>query len=170
MSVETIQERLSRVDFVEDWSNIAVSWGMSKKMAAIHAYLLTASDLVSAEELQENLDISRGCISTNLGTLLTYGFVRKSPGKDRKDYYEASKNTFDILQKTIAYRREKELTPLISMLEKYCPSHMEKELPKESLDMICDFRHYAMKSDKFLSNLESYSESIFVRSFLRMIK
>lgn len=149
---------------------IAVSWGMSKKMAAIHAYLLTAERLVTTDELMTELDISKGCVSTNLGLLVQYGFVQKAEEHNRRDYYSATKNTYTILQKVIAYRREKELTPLLQMLEHYCPSQMENEIPKESLEMICDIRHYAMKSDKFLSSLEHKPESVFVRSFLRMIK
>ncbi len=170
MSAEVTKKPCTRKNFIEDWSNIAVSWGMSKKMAAIHAYLLTADKYVTSDELMNELGISRGCVSTNLSQLVKYGFVQKADDQQRRDYYTATKNTFTILQRVIAYRREKELTPLIQMLEHYCPSQMENEMPKESLEMICDFRHYAMKSDKFLSSLESKSESVFVRSFLRMIK
>lgn len=170
MSAEVTKKSCTRKNFIKDWSQIAVSWGMSKKMAAIHAFLLTADHFVTSDELMQELDISRGCISTNLGQLVKYGFVQKADEQHRRDYYRATKNTFIILQRVIAYRREKELTPLLEMLEHYCPSQMEGEIPKESLDMICDFRHYAMKSDKFLSSLESKSESVFVRSFLQMIK
>lgn len=170
MSVEVTKKPSTRKSFIEDWSEIAVSWGMSKKMAAIHAFLLTTDQLVTSDELMKGLNISRGCVSTNLSQLVKYGFVQKAEENQRRDYYSATKNTFTILQNAIAYRREKELAPLLQMLEHYCPSHMEDEMPKESLDMICDIRHYAMKSDKFLSSLEQKSESVFVRSFLRMIK
>src|SRR5680860_571788 len=142
MSVEVTKKPCTRKNFIEDWSEIAVSWGMSKKMAAIHAYLLTADSFVTTDELVEELDISRGCISTNLGQLIKYGFVQKPDEKHRRDYYSATKNTFTILQNVIAYRREKELTPLLEMLEHYCPTQMENEIPKESLEMICDIRHY----------------------------
>ncbi len=170
MSVEGIRKPCTRRNFIEDWSEIAVAWGMSKKMAAIHAYLLTADHAVTAEELMDELNISRGCISTNLGQLVKYGFVKKENEQHRRDYFKAEKNTFSILQHAINYRREKELTPLLRMLEHYCPSQMADEIPQDSLDMICDIRHYAMKSDKFLTSLTSSSESLFVRSFLRMIK
>lgn len=170
MSVEITKQPLTRQTFVRDWSEVAMAWGLSKNMAAIHAYLLTATAAVSAEELQENLEVSRGCISTNLATLLEYGFVEKVISENRREYYEANKNTFQMLQSAIAYRREKELLPFIQLLEKYCPSRMKDELSGESLDMICDIRHYAVKTDKFLSGVEKKSESVFVRSFLKMIK
>lgn len=170
MSGEGTKKSYTRKDFIEEWAEIGVSWGMTKKMAAIHAYLLTTDQLVTTDELMEELNISSGCVSTNLGQLVRYGFVQKADEQHRRDYYSATKHTFTILQRAIAYRREKELTPLLKMMEHYCPSHMENELPRESLDMICDIRHYAMKSDKFLSSLETKSESVFVRSFLRMIK
>lgn len=170
MSVEITEQQLTREDFVEDWSEIAGAWGISKRMAAIHAFLLTAKNLVSAEDLQEGLNVSRGCISTNLSTLVEYGFVEKVKGENRRDYYKANKNSFQILQSVIAYRRERELVPFIQLMEKYCPSKMKDELSQESLNMICDFRQYAVKTDKFLSGVEKKSESVFVRSFLNMIK
>lgn len=170
MSVEITKQQLTRQTFVQDWSEVASAWGLTRNMGAIHAYLLTANDPVSAEELQENLDVSRGCISTNLATLIEYGFVEKITGENRREHYKANKNTFQMLQSAIAYRREKELLPFIQLLEKYCPSRMKDELSVESLDMICDIRHYAVKSDKFLSSVEKKSESVFVRSFLKMIK
>lgn len=169
MSVEVTKKPCTRKHFIEDWSEIAVAWGMSKKMAAIHAYLLTAKQSVTAEELVEQLDISRGCVSTNLSQLVKYGFVQKADEPHRRDYFTATKNTFSILQSVISYRREKELTPLLKLLEDYCPSRMANEIPKESVDMICDIRQYAMKSERFLSSLENSSESVFVRTFLRMI-
>lgn len=73
-----------REDFVKEWADIAVAWGMSKKMATIHSYLLTADDPVPAEELQEVLSISRGCISTNLSQLVEAGFVKKEYLKDTR--------------------------------------------------------------------------------------
>lgn len=156
---------------MKEWADIAVAWGMSKKMATIHSYLLTADDPVPAEELQEVLSISRGCISTNLSQLVEAGFVKKEYLKDtRKEYYVANKNTFEMLQCAIAYRRKKELTPFLEMLEKFCPTKMNGELSQETINMICEIKHYAVKSDRFLSNLESKSESVFVRSFLKMIK
>lgn len=169
MSVEVTKKPCTRQNFIEDWSEIAVAWGMSKKMAAIHAYLLTTDKIVTAEELMEELDISRGCVSNNLSHLLKYGFVQKADDQQRRDYYSATKNTFSILQSAITYRREKELAPLLRMLDHYCPTQMVNEIPKESLDMICDIRQYAIKSDRFLNSLENSSESVFVRTFLRMI-
>lgn len=169
MSVEVTKKPCTRQNFITDWSEVAVAWGMSKKMAAIHAYLLTADKLVTAEELVDELDISRGCVSTNLSLLVKYGFVEKVDESQRRDYFKANKNTFSILQSVIAYRREKELAPLLKLLDNYCPSQMANEIPKDSVEMICDIRQYAMKSDRFLTSLENSSETIFVRSFLRMI-
>lgn len=160
-----------RKDFIKDWSEVATAWGISKKMAAIHGYLMTAEKQVSADEIQRDLEISRGCISTNLSQLESAGLVRKIYIKDsRKEYYEAEKNTYKILQAVIAIRREKELTPLLTMMEKYCPTQMNGELSSDSINLICDMRHYAVKSDRFLSMLENKDESLFVRSFLNMIK
>lgn len=160
-----------RKKFILDWSEVAVAWGISKKMAAIHAYLLTAPELVSADDIQQDLDISRGCISTNLSHLIDSGLVVKTYQKDsRKEYYSAIKNTFKILQAVIAYRRAKELTPFLAMMEKYCPSKLSGEMAPDAINLICDMRHYAVKSDRFLSMLENKDESLFVRSFLNMIK
>ena len=169
MAAEVTKKPCTRKNFIEDWSEVAVAWGMSKSMAAIHAYLLTAGELVTADELVAELYLSRGCVSTNLSQLVKYGFVEKAEESQRRDFFRAHKNTFTILQSVVAYRREKELAPLLRLLDHYCPSQMMHEVPKDSVELICDIRQYAVKSDRFLTSLENSTESIFVRSFLRMI-
>ncbi len=169
MSVEVRQKLRTRKNFIADWAEVGLGWGMSRSMAAIHAYLLTADKLVTADELVEELELSRGCVSTNLSQLVKYGFIEKAEESHRKDYFRAEKNTFSILQSVISYRREKELAPLLKLLDHYCPSQLSDEIPQDSVEMICDIRQYAMKTDRFLTNLENSNESLFVRSFLRMI-
>src|SRR5690625_3288710 len=106
MSVEITKQQLTRQTFVQDWSEVASAWGLTRNMGAIHAYLLTANEPVSAEELQENLDVSRGCISTILATLVEYGIVEKIAGETRKEYYNDNKNTFHMLHIANAFRHE----------------------------------------------------------------
>src|SRR5690625_7742774 len=120
MSVEITKQQLTRQTFVQDWSEVASAWGLTRNMGAIHAYLLTANEPVSAEELQENLDVSRGCIFTNLATLVEYGLVEKIAGKNRRAHYKANKNTFQMLQSAIAYQRDKELLHYIRIQDKSC--------------------------------------------------
>src|SRR5690625_7168081 len=101
MSVEITKQQLTRQTFVQDWSEVASAWGLTRNMGAIHAYLLTANEPVSAEELQEKLAVSRGCISTNLATLGEYGRAEITAGENDGEQYNDNKNTFQSLQSGI---------------------------------------------------------------------
>ena len=79
----------ARRDFVDRFAQHWVSAGGARIEGLIAGYLmLDESDGVSAQELAEELDLSRGSISAHTRALVDHGFVRRvrKPG-DRAHYF-----------------------------------------------------------------------------------
>ena len=69
--VEGKQELLST------WGTLATQWGINRTMAQIHALLLISPEPLSAEEIMEELSISRGNANMNIRELMSWDLVKK---------------------------------------------------------------------------------------------
>src|SRR5215210_2251170 len=78
----------ARREFVDLWGQMANHWGINRTMSQIHALLMISHEPLTAEQIMEELQISRGNVSMNLRDLINWGIVRRtsSPG-DRRDFF-----------------------------------------------------------------------------------
>ncbi len=83
----------AKAKFIADWGRLGTNWGINRTMAQIHALLLVSPDHLSAEEVMEQLAISRGNANMNLRELIDWGLVQKVivPG-ERKEFFTAEKD------------------------------------------------------------------------------
>src|SRR5271163_2942662 len=83
----------AKAKFIADWGRFGTNWGINRTMAQIHALLLVSPDALSAEEVMEQLSISRGNANMNLRELMDWGLVQKVivPG-ERKEFFSAEKD------------------------------------------------------------------------------
>ena len=56
--------------FIQTWGTVGSEWGVNRTMAMIHALLLVSPEALSAEEVMEQLGISRGNANMNLRALI----------------------------------------------------------------------------------------------------
>ena len=52
--------------FIQSWGALGSNWGINRTMAQIHALLLIAPESLSADDIMEQLQISRGNASMNI--------------------------------------------------------------------------------------------------------
>lgn len=73
---------------------------------------------MNTDEIMEELGVSRGNAHSNLKELLTWGLLKsvKFPG-DRKEYFEAEKDVWRVVQLITRERKRKELQPVLDTLE-----------------------------------------------------
>ncbi len=113
---QTLRE--ARDDFVTQWGAIGTAWGINRTMAQVHALLITASYLMSTDDIMEELKISRGNAHKNLRDLVSWGLVRSVVRKgERKEYFEAEKNVWRMFCIILRERRRRELGPAQVALE-----------------------------------------------------
>ena len=107
----------ARAKFIETWGNLGSSWGISKSVAQVQAYLLLAPEPVSTDEIMESLVISRGNANMSLRQLIDFGVVYKKtiPG-ERKEYFVIEKDIWKWAPKIMAIRKQRELNPVLEVL------------------------------------------------------
>ncbi len=73
----------AKKQFIQTWGTLGSEWGINRSMAQVHALLLIAPKPLSADEIMEELSISRGNANMNLRDLMNWTLVSKQlvPGE-----------------------------------------------------------------------------------------
>ena len=102
--------------FIQSWGTLGSNWGINRTMAQVHALLLISPKALTAEEIMEQLKISRGNANMNIRALIDWNLVHKElkPG-ERKEYFCAEKDMWEVVRQIIIHRKKKELEPLESL-------------------------------------------------------
>jgi DNA-binding transcriptional regulator GbsR (MarR family) len=89
-------------------------WGINRTMAQIHALLLTSREALCADDIMEELAISRGNAHMNLRELTQWGLIRRLLKRgDRKEYFEAEKELWKIFTIIASVRKQREIDPAL---------------------------------------------------------
>lgn len=108
----------ARAQFISSWGSLGSSWGVSRTMAQVHALLLIAEEPLSAEQVMEELKISRGNANMNLRALIDWGLVEKiNRLGERREFFQAEKDLWKVATRIARERRKRELQPVLSVLE-----------------------------------------------------
>jgi DNA-binding transcriptional regulator GbsR (MarR family) len=104
--------------FLSQWGALGPAWGINRTMSQIHALLMVAPESMNTDQIMEALDISRGNAHGNIKELCAWGLLRKVTRRgDRKDYYEAEKDVWRVVQLITRERKRKELEPVLATLD-----------------------------------------------------
>ena len=88
----------SREAFISHWGEMGSSWGVPRSMAEIHALLFIEGRPLCTDEIMERRSVSRGNVSTTLRQLSEWGIVTRVRVRgDRKDYFEAEQDVWNLL-------------------------------------------------------------------------
>lgn len=108
----------AKQQFIQAWGTLGSKWGINRTMAQIHALLLVTPEAISADEIMEALNISRGNANMNLRDLMDWGLVEKihKPG-ERKEFFLAEKDMWKVSTQVAKERKKRELEPVIKLLD-----------------------------------------------------
>ncbi len=103
--------------FVVAWGEMGEVWGVNRSVAQIHALLYVSERPLSAEEIAERLRLARSNVSTSLRELMGWSLIRRvSALGDRRDFYEAEADVFEMVRRIAANRKAREIDPAIAAL------------------------------------------------------
>lgn len=143
---------------IQSWGTLGSSWGINRTMAQIHILLMITPQPLSTEDIMEELNISRGNVNMNLRSLLEWGVIYKKllPG-ERKEYFIAEKDIWELAGIVSKERRKRELEPAMRVLDQVSkiqegPEKEVSELKKVSKDLL----EFSEMAD---SMLEKFSKS-----------
>jgi DNA-binding transcriptional regulator GbsR (MarR family) len=159
--------------FIEAWGKLGSEWGINRTMAQVHALLLVTPDALTTEEIMEQLSISRGNANMTLRDLIGWGLVEKQhkPG-ERKEYFFADKNTWNIARQVAKERRKRELDPVIKILDELSKVQGDAKDPAYATfnKSVTDINKLAKNVDKTLETMLKADESWFWGSIIKIFK
>ncbi|WP_300829992.1 MarR family transcriptional regulator, partial [uncultured Akkermansia sp.] len=95
--------------FVEQWGEMGARWGVSRSVAAVHAFLYLSEEALTADDLCEALSMARSNVSTALKELEGWELVfRESKVGDRKSYYRVQADVWEMARAIMKERKRRE--------------------------------------------------------------
>jgi len=157
--------------FLQSWGALGSSWGINRTMAQIHALLLISPDAMSADDVIRELKISRGNANMNLRALIDWGLVHKElKTGERKEYFVAEKDMWEVVKQIIIQRKKKELEPMIKLLDDLSSVQAEDRESEEFVQVVKDIKLFSSKADSTLETLIKADSNWFVGTFMKMIR
>lgn len=103
--------------FILHWGDMGPRWGLSRSVAQIYALLHLSTEPLSAEEIATTLNLARSNISTGLRELQAWNLIQANrPLGDRRDYFSSHGDIYDIVERLIEARRDREIAPTLAAL------------------------------------------------------
>ena len=163
----------AKLQFIEAWGKLGSEWGINRTMAQVHALLLITPEPISTEEIMEQLSISRGNANMTIRDLINWGLVEKQlkPG-ERKEYFYADKDTWNIARQVARERRKRELEPVIKVLNELTKVEGDSKDPafKTFHKTVKDINKLAANVDKLFVTVLNAEESWFWGSIFKIFK
>ena len=141
---QTHEEALEQ--FILLWGEMASAWGINKTMAQIHALLYAEAEPLDTDTIMSQLDISRGNANMNLRNLLQWQLIHKVHFKgQRKDFYTAEKDVWNIVSTIIRERQQREVAPI-------------RENLNETLELLDKQESLTEEEAEFRERIENFTE------------
>lgn len=108
----TIKEK-----FILHWGEQGSLWGINRTMAQVHALLFISPESLCANQIMEELQISRGNVSMALRELIAWGLVSRVHIKgERREFYTTEKDVWTMFRIIVRERKKREVDPTIEVL------------------------------------------------------
>ena len=161
----------AKKQFIQTWARLGGEWGINRTMAQVHALLLATEKPLTTDDVMAELKISRGNANTNLRELMNWNLIYRDnfPG-DRKEYFKAEKDVWEIAKRIARERKKREVEPLLrelSQMEKIDETTPEA---KQFTKTITDIHALANKMDKGMETMIKADENWFYGAILKLLK
>lgn len=155
--------------FIQAWGTLGSNWGINKAMAQIHALLLLATEPLTAEEIMEELQMSRGNVNMNLRALMDWGIVRKEHKVgERKEFFTTGKDVWDLAKQVSRERRRREIEPILNILEQVQKvSGDNKKEVAEFKKVTGDLYDFSVKVDGMIEKFTKSDQTWFYKLLIK---
>ena len=156
--------------FIETWGTLGSQWGVNKSIAQIQALLIISPSPLSAEDIMDELKLSRGNVNMSLRQLLDWGIVyKKAIAGERREFFVAEKNVWKWSLKIGNVRKQRELNPVLEMLREIAS---EKDTGKSAEEI--EFAKQIKDLNVFTEQISKLADKLFLSPqgelLLRMLK
>ena len=103
--------------FVLHFGEMGSRWGFNRTVGQMYGLLTIHEEALSAVQISEALNISRGNVSMGLKELQSWRLVQvHHVAGDRKDYFKSLGSIWDMAKTVFEERRKREIDPTLSLL------------------------------------------------------
>jgi len=155
--VDTLQEIKER--FILHWGEMGTRWGINRTMAQVQALLFISEQPLSADEIMQELQISRGNVSMSLRELINWGIVSKMHVKgERKEFFTTEKDVWELFKVILRERKKREIDPTLEVLHDLLATlptlhHKDKDYVQAQLTSLLEFVETGTDLYEYTSNL-----------------
>ncbi|KAA2240649.1 MarR family transcriptional regulator [Chitinophaga agrisoli] len=163
----------AKAQFLQSWGSLGAQWGINRTMAQIHALLLIMPDPLSADEIMQELNISRGNTNMNVRELINWGLVEKVlvPG-ERREFFTAEKDIWKVATHIARERKKRELDPIMKTLNQLqeVEGDQKDKYVKSFRESIQNINRFAHQTDKTLNAFTKAEENWFYNTLVKVFK
>ena len=104
--------------FIQFWGDMGAHWGVPRTVTLVHALLFIEAKPMNTDDVMARLGISRGNASMTLRTLVEWGLASRTHNPtDRKDYFAADQDVWQLFVTVVKARKRREVEPLVGSLQ-----------------------------------------------------
>jgi DNA-binding transcriptional regulator GbsR (MarR family) len=152
-------------DVVLHWGEMGQAWGVNRSVGQIHALLYLLAKPLTAEDIAETLGLARSNVSNSLKELLEWDLiVRRHEMGDRRDFFLAKGELWDIVITIAEGRKKREIDPTIALLARAAAE------AKDDRATPPDVRKRIHEMHKFVSNLAAWYDQVKTLPVATLIK
>jgi len=148
----------SKALFIRRWGELSGYWGINRTMAELHALLYISADALCTDDIMAALQISRGNTSMNLRQLVNWGLITRVHKKgDRKEYFTAETDAWEMFETIVRQRRRREVEPIIETINR-CRTMVGEEMSALKGDQRHEAKVYRERLDDLAESLETVND------------
>jgi len=160
-------------EYISQWGILGSNWGINRTMAQIHALLMVSSQPLSTDEIMEELQISRGNAHSNIKELINWQLIRSIMKKgDRKEYFEAEKDTMKVFSHVARERKRREIEPLLDFLNNILKEskNLKGAEAKAFRSQIKDLQEFSSLGSKVMEKFSKMGQGSLIRWSMKFLK
>lgn len=162
----------AKMEFIQTWGALGTAWGIPRSMAQIHALLLSSNHELSAEDIMETIQLSRGNVNINLRELTNWKLVSKQNKLgERKEFFVASNDIWNVARNIVNERKKRELHPIQEFLERFKNEKLtgDKTEIAHFNKLINDLDEFVRQIDKLSDLMVRMNDNIFFKKIFKTL-
>ena len=147
--------------FILHWGDMGTTWGVNRTVAQIHALLFIMEEPLNAEQITECLGVARSNVSNSLKELLSFKTISRVPvAGDRRDYFTAETDVWEVAKRIAAVRKAREIDPALETLT-YCLQVAEGDggVSAEQRRRLQDMADFTTTMDRWYGQMQTLPTS-----------
>jgi DNA-binding transcriptional regulator GbsR (MarR family) len=132
---------------------------------------MVSPEPLTADQIMEALEISRGNANMNIRALLDWGLVYKQlKSGERKEFFSAEKDMWIVTRQIIINRKKRELEPMIKVLDELAAVQPSCPQGEHFCHVMEDIRKFSSKANNTLDTLIKADSNWFTNMFLHLVR